>query len=62
VMDRAGQPVQLRDNDHVHGRRSFAPLIPWSTYSLTVQPRATVNARSGSSWLSGVWSCVETRA
>ena len=32
------------------GRRSFAPLTPWSTYSTTRQPRASTYRRSSSNW------------
>src|SRR5205807_1015431 len=44
------------------GRFSFAPDTPWSTNSVAVQPRAAVNARSTTSWFSGFWSVVLTRA
>src|SRR5207244_8952574 len=47
------------------GRRSFAPLQPWSTYSFTiVKLRCLANSRNAASWVSGSWPCclVETRA
>src|SRR5438552_2866898 len=42
------------------GRRSLAPEAT-SVNSITVQPRALAKARRGTSWLSVLWSVVETR-
>ena len=45
------------------GRRSLAPENPWSTNSwVTSHPRCAACARRGTSWSSGSWSRVLTRA
>ena len=59
-----GETVELHARDHIDlaasraasraSRHALAPEFPRSTYSVAVQLRASANARSARSWVSGV--------